>query len=149
MLQEVLASRLKASNSVGSYASAFSIPYSDGGLIGAYCASSSVSGAESLVTSVLKELKAIATSSVDVSKAANKITLSNMVALEGGNSAADVMLAAHAQGLETMEYADVRNVSAKDVSEAAATMLKSNPAVAVLGSTYGLTSFDSIKAAMQ
>lgn len=148
VLKEVLASRLKGTNAVGSYASAFSIPYSDGGLIGAYCAASSVSGAEDLVGTVIKELKAIATS-CDVTSATNKITLSNLMALEGGASAADVMLAASVQGLDTMEYADVRNVSAKDVSAAAAAVLKANPAIAVLGATYGLKSFDSIKASMQ
>jgi hypothetical protein len=148
VLKEVLASRLKGGNSVGSYASAFSIPYSDGGLIGAYCASSSVSGAEDLVANVVKELKAIATS-CDVTAAANKVTLGNLMALEGGCSAADVMLAASVQGLDTMEYADVRNVTAKDVSAAAAALLKSNPAIAVLGATYGLKSYDSMKASMQ
>ena len=128
--------------------SAFSIPYSDGGLIGVYLASSSVTGAEELVAKVVNELKSIA-SSCDVSAAVNKVTLSNMMALEGGCSAVDLMLAAKTQGLDTMEYADVRNVSSKDVSAAAAAVLKSNPAVAVLGSTYGLPSFESIKSSMQ
>jgi predicted Zn-dependent peptidase len=148
VLKEVLASRLKGSNSVGNYASVFSIPYSDGGLIGAYCASSSVAGAEELISKVVRELKAIATS-CDVAMAANKVTLSNMMALEGGCAAADIMLAASVQGLDTMEYADVRDVTAKEVSAAAAAMLKSNPAIAVLGATYGLKSFDSIKSSMQ
>lgn len=148
VLKEVLASRLSSSNAVGSYASAFTIPYSDGGLIGAYCAASSVTGAEELVGNVIKELKTIATS-CDVTSAANKVTLTNLTALEGGDSAANVMLAASVQGLDTMEYADVRNVTAKDVSAAAATVLKSNPAIAVLGATYGLKSFDSMKSAMQ
>ena len=48
-----------------------------------------------------------------------------------------------------MEYADVRNVTAQDVSHAAAAVLKSNPSVAILGTTYGLQSFESIKASMQ
>lgn len=149
VLQEVLASRLRDSSSAGNHVSAFSIPYSDGGLIGAYCASSSVAGAEELVNVVIKELKSIATTSIDVTKAANKLTLSNMVALEGGNEAADLMLAASAQGLDTMEFADLRNVTAKDVSAAAAAVLKTNPAIAVLGATYGLKSFDSMKSSMQ
>lgn len=148
VLKEVLASRLKGNNSVGNYASAFSIPYSDGGLVGVYCASSSVSGAENLVGNVMKELKSIA-ASCDVTAATNKLTLSNLMALEGGCSAADIMLAANVQGLATMEYADVRDVSAKDVSAAAAAVLKSNPAIAVLGATYGLKSFDSMKSSMQ
>lgn len=148
ILKEVLDSRLRNSNSAGSHASAFSIPYSDGGLVGVYCAASSATGADELVAKVVKELKAIA-SSCDVGSATNKVTLSNMLALEGGCSAADLMLAAKVQGLDISEYADVRNVSSKDVSEAAATALKSNPAVAVLGSTYGLQSFDNIKASLQ
>ena len=139
----MLAARLQ-----GTGASAFSIPYSDGGLVGVYCASSSVAGAEELVGTVMKELKAI-TTSCDVSVATNKLTLTNMMALEGGCSAADLMLAANVQGLATMEYADVRDVTAKDVSAAAATVLKSNPAIAVLGATYGLKSFESMKSSMQ
>jgi hypothetical protein len=148
VLQELLDSRLKGNNSVGSYASAFSIPYSDGGLIGAYCASSSVAGAEELVNNVFKELKEIA-ASCDISAATNKLTLSNVMALEGVNSAADLMLAANVQGLDTMEYAVVGNVTAKDVSAAAAAVLKANPAIAVLGATYGLKSFESMKSSMQ
>ena len=116
--------------------------------MGVYCASSSVAGAEELVGTVMKELKAI-TTSCDVSVATNKLTLTNMMALEGGCSAADLMLAANVQGLATMEYADVRDVTAKDVSAAAATVLKSNPAIAVLGATYGLKSFESMKSSMQ
>jgi predicted Zn-dependent peptidase len=147
VLKEVLDSRLKISSG-GNHASAFSIPYSDGGLVGVYCAASSATGAEELIANVIKELKAIA-SSCDVTSAANKVTLANMLALEGGCSAADLMLAARVQGLDTMEYADVRNVTAQDVSHAAAAVLKSNPSVAILGTTYGLQSFESIKASMQ
>lgn len=148
VLSEILSSRLQSKSTAGSYASAFNMPYSDGGMVGAYVASSSISGTEDCIGMVVEELKDIA-ASCDVTAAVNKVTLSNLMALEGGSAASDIMLAAHAQGLSTMEYADVRDVTAKDVSAAAAAALKSNPAIAVLGSTYGLQSFDSMKSAMQ
>ena len=148
MLKEVLGARLKDKNSQGNFVSSFGIPYSDGGMVGAYMASSTVAGAEELLSSVIGELKSIA-KSCDVTSAANKLTLSNFVALEGGSTAADIMLAAKVQQMDSLDYADLRNVTAKDVSAAAATVLESNPAVAVLGATYGFKSFDNIKAFMQ
>lgn len=149
VLREVLSSRLRAAVPAGSHAGVFSTAYSDGGFLGAYIAAGSVSSAEGALGAVIKELKSIAAGPVDVTSAVNKLTLSNFLALEGGITSTAVLLSADSQGLRAEEFADVRSVTSQDVREAASALLRSNPAVAVLGATYGLQSFDSIKSSLQ
>lgn len=63
--------------------------------------------------------------------------------MEGENTTS-ALLTANLQGVDPHVAADVRSVTASSVSNAAITILKSNPSYAVLGATAGTPSFTTI-----
>jgi hypothetical protein len=142
---EVLAAVLAARTASKSIcAGTFSTKYSTGGLVGVR-ANGDVSIASQQLTNILNELKSIAggaTSEVDAVK--NKLSLENFIALEGSSSTC-ALLNSVINGTSPEKAADLRDVSAKAVSDAAAALLKSNPSYAVFGATAGTPSYAAIQ----
>ncbi len=66
-----------------------------------------------------------------------------MLALEG-DKAASVLLTAHLNGVAAQSFGDVRGVTKEQVVAAAKTVLKSQPAYAVLGTTAHAPTFPAI-----
>jgi hypothetical protein len=146
VLHSVLASRL-AERTKGSDLGCVTT-HLEGGLECMFISSSSTASAEALVNIAIGELKAIAADGKSGS-AKNKVALSNLVALEGGDGASSVMLAAHYAGVGLKDFADVRGVTDADVKNAAQSMLKAVPAYAVTGASYGMQSYASICSALK
>jgi predicted Zn-dependent peptidase len=147
VLNSMLSSRL-SSTSDDLEVSTFLNRHSDGGLLGFYVQSSSKAGVEDTMAAAINELKQIA-ASADATEAKFALTLSNFVALEGGDAAVALMAEAATQGLSVTDFADLRDVSNEEVSAAAAAVLKANPSYAVLGETYGIQSYDALRASLQ
>ncbi len=122
--------------------SVFSFNYSSGGLMG-YYTSGSAGAAGANVEALIAELKSIASGSVDVTVAKNKVALDHFLALES-NDAASTLLDANVNGVSAQSSGDVRTVTKEDVAAAAKTALKSEPAYAVLGTTAFTPSFANI-----
>ncbi|CAE7846428.1 unnamed protein product, partial [Symbiodinium microadriaticum] len=116
----------------------------EGGLEAVFMSASSTASAEVLLALVVDELKNIAADAGKASAVAKKVSLHNLVGLEGGACATDVMLAASAAGVSLKDFADVRAVSASDVKKAAEFMLNATPAYAVVGASYGMQSYSSV-----
>jgi hypothetical protein len=116
----------------------------EGGLQCVYVSASSTGAAESLIALAVNELKAIASGSHKSTAAQKKVSLCNLISLEGGECATDVMLAADAAGVSLADFADVRGVSGADVQAAAQSMLKAAPSYAVVGASYGMQSYASV-----
>lgn len=71
--------------------------------------------------------------------------MANFLSLEGGCSAADLLIAASTQGLAVKDFADLRSVTSQEVSAAAAAVLQSTPSLAASGQTFGFVSYDSVR----
>ena len=130
----------------GSSLSTFVAPYATGGIFGLHASGEPAAAASALEAGVAG-LKAIAAGSAAVDGYKAKVHVDTVSALEG-DGAAEVLLAASQRGVSASALADYKGVSAAAVSAAAAAALKSTPAYAVLGATYGIPSFAAITKAV-
>jgi len=130
----------------GSSLSTFVAPYATGGIFGLHASGEPAAAASALEAGVAG-LHAIAAGSAAVDGFKAKVHVDTVSALEG-DGAAEVLLAASQRGVSASALADYKGVSAAAVSAAAAAALKSTPAYAVLGATYGIPSFAAITKAV-
>ncbi len=116
--------------------------FSGNGLVG-FIAQGDASAVTKAIEAAVGALKAISTdaSVSDGDKAS--ATLSNFLALEGNDSSGSLLEAAIA-GVDPSAHADVRKVSAADVSACAKAALAGVPAYAVYGATAGTPSFSTV-----
>lgn len=142
VLHNMLATRL-AEKSKGTDLGSVST-FMEGGLECITVSAGSTAAAEALLSMAVAELKAVASGSDKSNAVQKKVSLSNLVSLEGGESATDVMLAANAAGVSLSDFVDVRNVTSDNVQSAAKSMLQTTPAYAVVGASYGMQSYASI-----
>jgi len=140
VLAGILAGRLAAK---GSKATAFFNNYSKGGLLGVRVGGG-VGAATNELTAALHELKALASSALETDVVKTKVSLDNFLALEG-QATTSYLLGSILAGVSPAQLADVRTVTAQSVSGAAASLLKTEPAYAVLGATAGTPSYAAIK----
>jgi hypothetical protein len=145
VLKALLAAKL-ASQQV--CASAFMTSFAgSGGMVGVQAAGSAAD-ASSYIATAVAELKAIASKCPDLETVKQKVTLENLLALEGESTSAS-LLAAHVSGADPVSSGDVRSVTAASVSAAASAALKASPAYAVLGGTAGTASYAEILSLMK
>jgi len=114
--------------------------YTSGGLIG-FTAHGSAAAATGFLEAGVAELKALASAGSASSVA--KVSLEGVLALEGEDSA-DALLSASVASLSPVAFADVRSLTAADVSNAAKAALAAAPAFAVYGQTAGTPSYATI-----
>lgn len=123
----------------------FLFSYTSGGLFG-FTVKGKPANIESTLSAAIDELKAIANGGVEghaVGAAKNRVSVANFATLESTNGTGNFVHAAvtnHAAG----ELADVRGVSAADVSAAAKAALKAQTAYAVYGATAGTPSHSTV-----
>lgn len=140
VLAAVLSSRVAAQSIC---AAPFSFSYSKSGLIGVRT-TGTVAVATEQLTKILAQLKAIAAGASETDVVKNKVALENFLALEGEQSAGYLINSLLA-GVSPAALADVRGVTAQQVSDAAKAVLKATPAYAVLGATAGTPTYGSIQ----
>ena len=137
VLERTLASQL-----AGSHVSPFIAKYASGGIFGFYSTCNTGETGTKLQSAVAA-MKEIAGGKASVDAAKNTLSLRNSIMLEGEQSTS-VMINTMRAGLSIDKAAKYDDVSQSAVSAAASASLKSNPAYAVLGSTMGTPSYDSI-----
>jgi len=142
VLEKTLASKL-----AGSAVSPFVAKYASGGIFGFYSTcNTGETGAK--LQSAVNAMKEIAGGKVSVDAAKNTVSLQKSIMLEGENSTT-LMIDALRAGSAVDKFSKYGDVSQSAVSAAAAASLKVNPAYAVLGSTLGTPSYDSIAKMMK
>jgi len=142
VLEKTLASKL-----AGSAVSPFVAKYASGGIFGFYSTcNTGETGAK--LQSAVNAMKEIAGGKVSVDAAKNTISLQKSIMLEGENSTT-LMIDALRAGSAADKFSKYGDVSQSAVSAAAAASLKVSPAYAVLGSTLGTPSYDSVAKMMK
>lgn len=142
--------------------STFSTPFSTGGIFGFYASGTSAAAAGKLLEAAVDELKLIAGGSGAIDAFKNKVrsciykrnnqksliilnfeqvALEFQLAIES-ELATSVIVGATQQNIPLKN--DFKGISSASVSAAASNALKSVPAYAVLGTTYGAPTFNQI-----
>lgn len=98
---------------------------------------------EIILKSVLTEVKAISNAAPEVEAAKSKVTIGKLVGLEGKAATSQLLMGA-LYGESALTLADVRAVTGANVQAAAASVIKSTPSYAVLGTTAGTPSYSTV-----